>query len=175
MILITEEYRELQRDLHARYDYGKGVDSKDCDRIVRGFLPLGGSVLDYGCGQGHLGRLMRPDYDVREYDPAIPGKDAQPEPADVVVCADVLEHIEPELLDDVLAHIRDLTQIRAVLVIATGPSAKLMADGRAAHLIVENGEWWRDKLSAFFDIRHFEDRSADGKGVLAVVDLKSLA
>lgn len=168
LCLFTPEYIELQRDLHARYDYGKGVDAPECSMLIHGMAPLGASVLDYGCGQGHFKRVLGDGYDVREYDPAIPSKDAQPSRADFVVCADVLEHIEPELIDNVLSDLRNLTIKTAIMVIATGPSAKIMADGRAAHLIVESAEWWRPRIEEKFIIDGFTDRSDAGHGLLVV-------
>lgn len=176
-MLITNEYLELQKELHKRYDYGKGVDAELCATLLNNFrqsciIQPGASVLDYGCGQGHLGQMLRHDYDVREYDPCIEGKDTLPEAADVVVCADVLEHIEPECLDDVLEHIAGLTGQLAILVIATGRSSKIMADGREAHLIVENADWWRERLLKYFELKQFQDRSVIGKGVLAIVEAK---
>src|SRR5262245_58241377 len=142
-LLISPAYADLQRQLHASHDYGKGVDAEECARIVRA-LPDVETVLDYGCGQGHLGRLLT-GYEIEEYDPCIPGKDVQPAKCDAVVCADVLEHVEPDLLDNVLIHLRSLTKRYAVFVIATKPSSKIMADGRSAHLIVENAGWWGRK------------------------------
>ena len=169
MPLMTPEYMELQKKLHATGNYGKGVDAEECARIIREIAPLGASVLDYGCGQGHLGRLLRPDYDVREYDPCIEGKGGKPEPADYVVCADVMEHIEPDLLDTVIAHIRSVTLKRLVLVVATQPSKKLLEDGRNAHLIVEGLEFWQAKFGQVFLTTGLVDRSADGKGVFGVL------
>ncbi len=165
MHLISESYRALQTDLHSRFNYGHGGDALECAVIVQTLNPE--TVLDYGCGQGHLGRLL-PNYDVEEYDPAIDGKDEEPSKADVVVCADVLEHIEPDLLGNVLLHLYALTRKRLILVIATRPSSKVMADGRGAHLIVENADWWRAKLAGLFEFERFEDRDAMGHGVLAI-------
>jgi len=164
-MLISEPYRALQADLHARFDYGHGGDAAECAEIVRGLAPS--SVLDYGCGQGHLARLLE-GIEVEEYDPAIPGKQDEPGKADVVVCADVLEHIEPELLGNVLLHLYACTRRHIVLVIATGPSRKVMADGRTAHLIVRPADWWHSRLSGLFELDRFEDRSVAGRGVLAV-------
>ena len=165
-MLITESYRSLQVDLHARYDYGVGLNVRECAEIAKSFNPE--TVLDYGCGQGHLARLLT-DVEIEEYDPAIEGKDEEPARADVVVCSDVLEHIEPECLDDVLLHLRALTRNRAILVIATGPSRKIMADGRQAHLIIQDAGFWFLKLTGLFEFERFEDRSHIGKGLLIVV------
>ncbi len=167
MQLISESYRALQTDLHTRFNYGHGGDAAECSAIVSGWP--GSTVLDYGCGQGHLGRRLRDlGFEVEDYDPAIDGKDDEPAKADIVVCADVLEHIEPDLLGNVLLHLYALTRKMLILVIATRPSSKIMADGRSAHLIVENADWWHEKLSGLFEFARFDDRDATGHGVLAI-------
>lgn len=107
------------------------------------------SVLDYGCGQSQLGDNLRAapiGLDIVEYDPAVRGKDLLPNPADLVVCTDVIEHIEPEKLDAVLAHLRSLTLTALFVVIATRPSNKTLTDGRNAHLILADGAWWQARL-----------------------------
>ncbi|MDG2242647.1 MAG: hypothetical protein P8L66_04035 [Rhodospirillaceae bacterium] len=64
------------------------------------------SVRDYGCGKGALRpavlAALAPDLDVTEYDQAMLGKDSEPSPAHLVVCIDVMEHIEPDCQHDVL-------------------------------------------------------------------------
>src|SRR5512139_3401459 len=105
MPLITPEYMELQKALHATGNYGKGVDADECARVIREIAPIGSTVLDYGCGNGHLGKLLRPDYNVREYDPCLDDKCSRPEQAEYVVCADVMEHIEPDLVETVISHL----------------------------------------------------------------------
>ncbi|WP_298959088.1 class I SAM-dependent methyltransferase [uncultured Methylobacterium sp.] len=151
-MLISPDYLQQNIELHKRAaSYGtssrRWIDKVRtlADRIA----PDG--ILDYGCGKGLLAQAL-PDLGIREYDPAIAGKDAAPEPADLVICTDVLEHIEPELLDAVLADLRRVTRVCAFLNIATRPAAKSLADGRNAHLIVEQGAWWQARLEPFFTI-----------------------
>ncbi len=168
LCLFTDRHLELQRDLHARYDYGKGVDAGECAMLVRSLAPYGSTVLDYGCGQGVFKDVLGIRYDIREYDPSIEGKDERPSPADIVVCADVLEHVEPDLIDNVLADLRNLTRRTAIMVIATHPSAKFLADGRQSHLILESARWWRQRIEEKFLIDGFDDRSATGHGLLVV-------
>lgn len=86
--------------------------------------------------------------DFREYDPAIEGIDALPLPAELLICTDTLEHVEPDRIDAVLTHIRSLTLIAAYLVISTQPAHKTLRDGRNAHLIVESPEWWWKKVES---------------------------
>ncbi len=114
------------------------------------------SVLDYGAGKGTLKDSIGLVLDVREYDPAIPGKDGTPGPADMVVCSDVLEHVEPDSLDAVLDDIRRCTGKIAVLVVSTVPSAKHLPDGRNAHILVHPPAWWMPLLMKRWDIKKFD-------------------
>jgi 2-polyprenyl-3-methyl-5-hydroxy-6-metoxy-1,4-benzoquinol methylase len=149
-MLITDSYRELNKDLHAQGMYGRKGDkwTAKVASLIEQFKPR--CILDYGCGQGALGRAL--GVQVAEYDPAIPGKDKEPEPADLVICTDVLEHIEPECLDAVLDHLRGLTKSVLFAVVSTRPAKKFLSDGRNAHLIVEPWTFWQEKLSSRFDI-----------------------
>lgn len=150
---ITPAYAALNSDLHeADPRYGSGAHRKrDALVDVMGEYEAE-SVLDYGCGKGTLA-IALPGIDIREYDPAIPGKNARPEQADVVACLDVLEHVEPDLLDNVLADIQGLARRVVFLSIATRKSTQTLADGRNAHLIQEDAEWWRARLEPFFAIK----------------------
>lgn len=167
-MLITPGYREANVELHGRlHHYGAG-GSRWAERVRALLAGTGGSsVLDYGCGKGMLRRALA-GLDVREYDPGVPGKDAPPEAADVVVCTDVLEHIEPDCLDDVVAHLAALTRRAAFVNVATRPARKLLADGRNAHLIVESPDWWREQLGRRFRIVTWEaEPVGEVNGVLA--------
>lgn len=160
MLLISEEMRQANKLLHDRGDYGsRGHRWKACvdDIMQRGNCQ---SVLDYGCGKGGL-KAALPQYDVREYDPAIPGKDALPEPADLVLCADVLEHVEPELIDNVLAHIASIAIKFAMLSPSTKAAKKTLPDGRNAHLIVQPASWWRRKFSEHFFLLQDRDKAGN--------------
>jgi len=139
--MISEEYRKLNEQLHAdRADYGAG-GHKWAPTVIDLARELAvTSILDYGCGKRTLEEALK--FSIRNYDPAIPGLDAPPEPADLVVCTDVLEHIEPEHLEAVLGDIRRCTLKAALLVVATRPAKKTLADGRNAHLIQRPIEEW---------------------------------
>lgn len=144
-MLITDEYRKLNEALHASNDgYGRG-GHKWAD-LVRQILAQTNAttVLDYGCGKKTLQEAL--GFEIANYDPAVPGCDAPPEPADVVMCSDVLEHIEPECLDAVLCDIRRCTREVALLVVATRPAKKTLADGRNAHLIQKPINWWLNEI-----------------------------
>ena len=122
-MLITDQYRELNAQLHNT-NPNYGVSSSHWAPLVMALSNKVGTrdILDYGCGKGLLKNTLV--WPIREYDPAIPGKDAPPEPADLVACTDVLEHIEPECLEHVLNDLQRLTREIAFLNIATRPAKK---------------------------------------------------
>ena len=147
--LITPGYAALLRDLHAQPRGFGASGRKHADRVLAYATDSGSlSILDYGCGQGTLGAALRERgwSDVREYDPAVAGKEALPEPACMTVCTDVLEHVEPEHIDAVLAHLRSVTLRVAFVNVCVQPAHKVLADGRNAHLIVEGPAWWMDRI-----------------------------
>jgi hypothetical protein len=155
-MLISPDYLALQRQLHQQGRYG--VSSGKWAGAVRELAAREGcaDILDYGCGQGQLKHALGEI--VREYDPAIAGKGADPAPADLVVCTDVLEHIEPEHLDEVLLHLRAKTMKQLFFAIALRPAGKTLADGRNAHLIVETAAWWLDRLAPYFRVLDYATR-----------------
>lgn len=120
------------------------------------------SILDYGCGQGFLKKGIPDTIEVREYDPGIIGKDAPPEPADLVVCTDVLEHVEPEHVVTTLADLRHLALRGLYAVISCGAANLILTDGRNAHLTIQPPEWWLDQLR---DAGFLVERSEAPKGL----------
>ena len=144
-MLITEGYRELNVELHRRVSHYGTFGHEWAPRVEELAVELGASVvLDYGCGKGSLAKALR--IPCAEYDPAIPGKDAMPAPADLVVCTDVLEHVEIECVDAVLSHIGSLAQMAALICVSCIPGSKRLADGRQAHITIREPAWWRERL-----------------------------
>lgn len=155
-MLISETYRQLNTDLHRTND-NYGANGHRYARYVQDIVQQTGAqtVLDYGCGKGTLAHAL-PHLLIRNYDPALPQWSDPPEPADLVVCGDVLEHIEPECLDGVLDDLKRVTRKAALLVVATRPAKKTLADGRNAHLIQEPSRWWLGKILSRFDLWMFQ-------------------
>ena len=91
---------------------------------------------------------LGPAYRVTNYDPCVPQYSDEPEPHPIVVCGDVMEHVEPEYVDAVLEKVRSLTTIKAVFIICLAPALKHLDDGRNAHLSIHPQEWWADRLEA---------------------------
>ena len=156
---ISPAYLEQNRLLHAGGSYGLG--GQRWAESVRNICRVAGSrdVLDYGCGQRTLEKAL--GFPIRNYDPCIPGLDAAPEPADVVVCTDVLEHIEPECLDEVLDDLKRVVRRVGFLVIANRPAKKTLPDGRNAHLIQEDSAWWMPRLKSRFAVAYVKEMTGE--------------
>lgn len=109
-------------------------------------------ILDYGCGSGTLREVMeksliKREFVLTEYDLAIKGKNKLPDhPFDFVICTDVLEHIEPDKLDNVLDHLNFLVGKVGFFVINKKEANKILPDGRNAHLIQKSSQWWVKKI-----------------------------
>lgn len=151
-MLITPQYQAQCAALHvADPGWGDGAAHRDVKRLVQYADDLKTKdVLDYGCGKGMMAKMW--PWPINEYDPAILGKQQRPAPADFVMCLDVMEHIEPDCLMDVLADLYRVTKKICYMTIALTPAKKHLPDGRNAHLIVEPWEWWKNKLEHFFYI-----------------------
>ena len=151
-ILITPEYREQNIKLHeTRLDYG-AMGSKHAEG-VRGIAQVYDckSLLDYGCGKQTLIETLRLPW-ARGYDPCVPGLDGDPLPADLVVCTDTLEHVEPDCLEATLDHLRKLSKRLAYFSISLVPAKKTLPDGRNTHLIVQPAAWWLWRLLARWEM-----------------------
>lgn len=158
--LISDKYLALNAELHNRNNKYGGKGDAWADRVI-GYLRLSNanSYLDYGCGKKNLlneietrssewGFPYMGEGKTFGYDPVTaPGN---PEPADFLTCNDVLEHIEPELLYNVLADIASKIKVQGLLVISQRLANKRLADGRNAHLIVEKTPWWMKRLEMHF-------------------------
>ncbi len=144
MKVISETYAREQRRLHA-VDPMFGAEGYLWGYLIAGIAAIDGhaSILDYGCGKGSLAKhLGSAGIAVAEYDPGIEGKDNFPEPADLVVCLDVLEHIEPDCLDAAFTHLASVARKALFVVVSTKLSKRVMADGRDTHLSLHEDAWW---------------------------------
>ncbi|MFN9123208.1 MAG: methyltransferase domain-containing protein [bacterium] len=170
---ISENYRDLNRQLHAENN-AFGTSGRKWAVAVE-FLHARfkiSSVLDYGCGKQTLSSAL-PALNIAGYDPAIPELSAKPASADLVVCGDVLEHIEPEYLDKVIEDLDDLSKKIAFIVVSTREAAKTLQDGRNAHLIVKPADWWVRKLESRFDILFLFENQAASELVVLMASRKS--
>lgn len=163
--LISDKYLDQQLKLHANPNYGS-MSIKRAPEVawLYEWLSCRG-ILDYGAGKRKLYTgLKKAGYEgwYGAYDPAVLEIRDIPtgwEKADFLVCIDVLEHIEPELLDNVLDHMEKYTNNHVFITVATGPAKKVLVDGRNAHLIQKDYEWWKPHLEKRWHIQkvNYED------------------
>jgi len=147
-VLISDRYRELNMRLHKNPAFGSRVRHQVYVEVGELAMRVGATgILDYGCGKGEMARHLKK---VTSYDPAVLEFMCLPEPHDVVACCDVLEHIEPEYLDNVLGELSKLAKKAIYLVISTRLANKILEDGRNAHLIVKPAKWWIEKTQEAF-------------------------
>lgn len=153
--MFSPEYKALQEQFHVdRPDYGVS-GKRYADQVFNVARSLQTrDVLDYGCGKCTLANTL--PFKIQNYDPFIPEHSARPNPADLVVCTDVMEHIEPAYTVEVLGDIASLARKAAFFQIATRPASKQLPDGRNAHLVVEKAAWWITVLNSYFEPVSFQ-------------------
>jgi hypothetical protein len=174
---FTQRYKELQKELHRKGGYGvSGVQYMPT--IFHAISQLAKrhgavSVLDYGSSSGDTMKAVRehfwipPSVEDRCYDPFVDEFSAEPAPADLVICTDVLEHVEPPCTKAVLDHLQALTKRIAFFSISLQPARKVLSDGRNAHINLPGSEFWLTEIRKRF-ITSEAKVSGDG-GVLLIV------
>ena len=154
-MLITEYYKNQNKALHLsdkRYGHRGHTHIEKIEELIKEYECE--DVLDYGCGMATLSKHA--EFPVINYDPAVDEYAEDPIPCDLLVCTDVLEHIEPNCLHDVLKHIRSKMKKAGYLVVNTREDiSKTLPDGTNPHKIIQPYGWWTKTLKKYFKI---EDR-----------------
>jgi hypothetical protein len=162
MIGISEEYKKQIQFLHSQEKFNSAlVKYSSVKEFIEIYRPE--SILDYGCANGGLIEQIKKDFPtinpVDGFDPAVPKFEIIKEKSyDCVISNDVIEHIEPEFLDQTLRQIENLFESYAWLIIACYPAKKCLPDGRNAHLTVESPNWWIEKINNVFTNSSFLHR-----------------
>jgi FkbM family methyltransferase len=176
--LISKEYVELNHKLHQdnpTYGMGGSKYAKTVIDLTKSLITPTNQfvkVLDYGCGKGMLAKSL--PFSIEQYDPAIPEYSTIPAPADIVVCTDVLEHIEEDKLMYVLQDLKRVTKQIGYFVISTRKAVKTYSNGKNAHLIVQGKDWWEKKLKKFFDIGTIIDKEKECELHIVVAPKKEI-
>ena len=131
------------------------------------------TCLDYGAGKQTLEKsALKRHMQIVSFDPCVEKISERPNRKfDIVVCTDVLEHIEPECLADVFEDIDYYAKKGIFLAISTRESEKWLADGRNNHLIVKPYEWW---LRTFPRQWVFEKHGEDDEKFWGVIQKKQI-
>ena len=142
----------MQAKLHEDINYGVAsvAYAPIVDEIIKNHNIT--NLLDYGAGKCRLKDAIKSTVNYTPYEPSNELWSQTPEPNEFVTCIDVLEHIEPELLDNVLDDLKRVVDKYGLFTIHTGPAIKILPDGRNAHLIQQPLEWWNKHLSTRFTI-----------------------
>jgi hypothetical protein len=147
MQLVSDTYLALLKREHTETQWG-GADTKfrHMEELVKAK-----TILDYGSGRESLRNHLaseKLDYKVHCFDPGT-GKTGLPLEVDVVVAKDVLEHVEPNLLSNVLYTIFTTATKGVYLVIALRQAGRKLVDGSPAHLIVQPARFWLERLAHY--------------------------
>lgn len=145
--MISEEYKKIYTDIHAKTKFGKRSKMPDfLEKFIEKTKPV--SIIDFGCGKGNLVTKLNEIYQNKSVvgvDPANPEYDVPLTKVDMIVSTDVLEHIEPNLINETLKEIAD-NCTHTYHLISCAPAKLILPDGRNAHLIQETPDWWRKKF-----------------------------
>lgn len=171
--LITPEYKGLLKRKHEAKPWGGGgaswipevvrlmirFDMRAVD-LINTRPERNPTILDYGAGRSTFYRTMQwlmPHVSVSEYDPGVQWLDYWPpvgfdpkDRYDLVLCTDVMEHVEEQFVHDTLQRIRDVTRHAVLFNIALTPSKSVLPNGANAHLTVKPAHWWEKKLALVF-------------------------
>lgn len=165
-ILVSDELRQLNKDLHInRLAYGR--HSYKHFKAVHDIIDRYNveSLLDYGCGKATLSIafeiadfiLDEPlNLKISNFDPCIKSFSSLPSRADLVVCMDVMEHIEEDKVKTTLEYIAYLTNMAAYFTISTRLSRKILPNGRNSHITVKDLDWWTRAITEYFNIVRIE-------------------
>jgi SAM-dependent methyltransferase len=145
--MISEEYKKIYTEIHEKTKFGKRSKIPDMfGEFLERTNPT--SILDFGCGKGNLVSTLNELFPAKEifgFDPANPEYDISLRKVDLLLSTDVLEHIEPDLIDQTLKEIAD-NCTHTYHLISCAPAKLILPDGRNAHLIQETPDWWRKKF-----------------------------
>ncbi len=155
MSLISDSYRAQLAQLHTeRPDFGTSsvMYAPYVKQLINQFKPR--TFGDYGAGKMAIKPHVSCTY--IPYDPAIKMISSPIPPVDMVMTSDVLEHLEPECLEEVMNDLKRVTKKIGFHVVHTGAALHHLPDGRNAHIIQQPPEWWLPKFIDRFDIIRME-------------------
>jgi hypothetical protein len=171
--LWTQDYNELHKDFPENWkifsrknQYNfimKNGSTKNIEFFCSQYKIK--SIIDYGCGFPGNHFKSTPEISIYNYDPFIEEYSIRPtEPADMVICYNVLNIIEPDCFDDVLDDINDLT------------NKIFLCNIRIPGHWLNNYEYFVDKISYKFKtkrISHSDDKKYLGKSNLFILAEKN--
>lgn len=175
--MISREYKNILEQINGLENFGKRAS---CPKYLESFIQQisPGSILDYGCGVGRLISTLKikfPKIEIDGYDPGNPSFDEyKKQKYDLIISTDVLEHIEPDYIDQTLEFLNQKS-IYFYHLIALQPSRMILPDGRNAHLILKSAAWWKNKFQTLncnimLDNRMNHEKIDKNTGAKKIVD-----
>lgn len=151
----SKEYQDLLTEMHKNNPkWGSEFKKMPVPQLLREtikkYKPK--TILDFGCGKGFLSKRLQNDFpniNVSGWDPSH-GTELDGT-YDMIVSTDVLEHVEPDYLDETLHELYNRTNIVQYHNIACYYATAILPDGRNAHLSTMTPDTWQIK----FDIMGF--------------------
>lgn len=136
------------------------------------------TIIDYGCGKAEqLFKRHKDDKSFHEifegkvqcyyaYDPGnlqYARRPARGQKFDFLICADVMEHVPEEGVDEVLADCASMLEPdgKVFFSIAGKEAYKSFADGENLHCTIRSLEWWVRKLHHYFGDRFYLSYTTD--------------
>lgn len=164
-----EKYRRIFSGAEgedSRASYLRGCHGCEALPLIERLAPR--SVIDIGCAGGVFPRLLhergiRPvtgvDFVLPDTVAPAPGLSFVEAPAhatgletvDMVTSFDMLEHLLPEEVDEVLREFRRLARRWVLVSICYRPSRRT-AMGEGLHMTVRSEKWWMARLQAAFGV-----------------------
>lgn len=139
----SDSYKALLTQKHQDGNWGRSTGIPDMARWCIDQYNVK-SIVDFGCGKGLVTKQLQAEYpqiDICGHDPSLDTK--LPDKVDMIFSKDVLEHIEPERLEQVLSDLYQRTGKAQYHLIACHKAIHYLSDGRNAHLIIETPDWWQ--------------------------------
>ena len=126
------------------------------------------TALDYGCGKFTMAKEF-PQVNWTGYDPGIPERATKPNGKfDLVICTDVMEHVEEEFIDEVLREMVSYAKQVIFLEIACSPAHDKFMDGprkgEDVHISIHPPSWWEARVRALEGI-HVQEVHALGRQI----------
>lgn len=141
----SQSYQKTLKELHQSKAFGNksGIPKEVIDCIEKYQVT---SFLDFGCGKGYFLEALKakyPSIEIHGFDPGNNNFQTLPDKVDMIYSSDVLEHIEPDKLEETIKDLKLRCSKVMYHLIACHPAKRIMNDGRNAHLIIHLPEWWR--------------------------------
>jgi len=152
---LAEEYKWVHKNTTTMSGRTTVKNSDKIKEVIQKVKPF--NILDYGCGKGwqYTRDEVHKEWNIPMptlYDPYVEEYSKLPGVGtkyfDLVLCVDVMEHILPEEVDEVLHSVFFLGNF-VYFHIDTKPALKEFSCGTNFHTSLHEKDWWINKLNEY--------------------------